>query len=140
MSLIHGSRGLIYFVHEWQPKFNESALLSDPEMLAAVTALNRQITSLAPVLNSLTVTEVAQVHSDNPEAPVALLVKRHEGSIYLFAVGLRDGKTTATFTVHNLPGDKTVTVLDENRTVISQNGVFRDAFAPSEVHLYRIGL
>lgn len=33
MSLIHGSMGLIYFVHEWTPKFNESALLSDPDML-----------------------------------------------------------------------------------------------------------
>src|SRR5208283_2414379 len=56
MSLIHGSRGLIYFVHEWKPRFNESALLGDPEMLAAVTALNRQIARLAPVLNSPTVT------------------------------------------------------------------------------------
>ena len=28
MSLIHGSMGLIYFVHEWKPKFNEWALLT----------------------------------------------------------------------------------------------------------------
>ena len=34
MSIIHGSQGLIYFVHEWQPRFNEAALLSDPDMLA----------------------------------------------------------------------------------------------------------
>ena len=54
MSLIHGSMGLIYFVHEWQPKFDEAALLHDPEMLRAVTAINRQITELAPVLNSPT--------------------------------------------------------------------------------------
>jgi len=47
MSIIHGSKGLIYFVHEWQPKFNESALLSDPEMLAAVTKINRRIAELA---------------------------------------------------------------------------------------------
>ncbi|MHC4676928.1 MAG: hypothetical protein ACYTBZ_30970, partial [Planctomycetota bacterium] len=43
MSIVHGSMGLIYFVHEWEPTFNESALLSDAEMLSAVTAINRQI-------------------------------------------------------------------------------------------------
>ncbi|MGH7969149.1 MAG: hypothetical protein ACREIC_10530, partial [Limisphaerales bacterium] len=51
MSLIQGSRGLIYFVHQFKPNFREAALLDDPEMLAGVTALNRQITRLAPVLN-----------------------------------------------------------------------------------------
>src|SRR5690606_34000166 len=52
MSLIHGSRGLIYFVHQFEPAFKEAALLDDPEMLAAVTAINRQIHELAPALNS----------------------------------------------------------------------------------------
>ena len=33
MSLVHGSRGLIYFVHQFKPRFNEHALLDDPEML-----------------------------------------------------------------------------------------------------------
>ena len=52
MSLIQGTRGLIYFVHQFKPTFREAALLDDPEMLAAVTALNQQITGLAPVLNT----------------------------------------------------------------------------------------
>jgi hypothetical protein len=43
MSLIHGSTGLLYFVHEFKPTFNEHALLHDPQMLAAVTAIDRQI-------------------------------------------------------------------------------------------------
>jgi hypothetical protein len=34
MSLIRGSRGLIYFVHQFKPTFREAALLDDPEMLA----------------------------------------------------------------------------------------------------------
>ena len=54
MSLIRGSRGLIYFVHQFAPSFKEAALLDDPEMLAAVTAINRQIRELAPALNSPT--------------------------------------------------------------------------------------
>jgi hypothetical protein len=139
MSLIHGSRGLIYFVHEWKPQFNESALLSDPEMLAAVTALNRQITALAPVLNSPTVKNGARVHSENPQAPVALMVKRHRGDVYVFAVAMRDSKTTATFSVEGFEGEKTVKVLDENRAILCRNGVFSDAFAPWDAHIYQLG-
>ena len=52
MALIRGARGLIYFVHQFKPTFQEAALLEDPEMLSAVTAINQQIHQLAPVLNS----------------------------------------------------------------------------------------
>jgi hypothetical protein len=97
MSLIHGSRGLIYFVHQFKPKFREPALLDDPEMLAAVTLLNRQVTGLAPVLNSPTITDAATVSSENAAVPVAIMVKRHENATYLFAVGMRNSTTTATF-------------------------------------------
>ena len=138
MSLIHGSRGLIYFVHEWKPRFNESALLSDPEMLAAVTAINRQIARLAPVLNRPTVTDAVAVGSENPGVPIAVMAKRTSNALYLFAVGMRDGKTTATFTLRGLAGAPKVEVLDENRTLDTENGVFRDDFQPWDAHLYRI--
>ncbi|MFQ6099106.1 MAG: hypothetical protein ACE5O2_15350, partial [Armatimonadota bacterium] len=52
MSLIHGSMGIIYFVHQFQPRFIEAGLLADAEMTAAVADINEQIHSLAPVLNS----------------------------------------------------------------------------------------
>jgi hypothetical protein len=138
MSLIHGSRGLIYFVHEWKPRFNESALLSDPEMLAAVTALNRQIARLAPVLNRPTVTDAAAVVSENPEVPVAAMAKRIGEALYVFAVEMRDAKTTASFTLRGLTGEPNVEVLDENRALNVKNGVFRDEFQSWDAHIYRI--
>ena len=137
MSLIHGSRGLIYFVHEWKPRFNESALLSDPEMLAAVTAINRQITRLAPVLNRPTASD-AVVVSENREVPIAVMIKRTDHALYLFAVGMRDGKTTAAFTLRGLRGESKVEVLDENRALNIRDGVFHDDFQPWDVHIYRI--
>jgi len=137
MSLIHGSRGIIYFVHHFDP-FVEAGLLRDAELLAAVTALNRQILRLAPVLNSPTV-EGPAVSSDNPEVPVALLAKQYQGATYLFAVAMREGETTATFTVPEVAGPRTVEVLDEERTLTLENGQFQDRFAPYQVHLYRIG-
>jgi hypothetical protein len=137
MSLIHGSMGLIYFVHEWQPRFNESALLSDAEMLSAVTAINHQITELAPVLNSPTIEDAASVSSSNEAVPVAIMTKKHDGATYLFAVAMRGDKTTATFILQHAEGTKTIEVIDENRTINAKNGVFKDNFEAWDVHLYR---
>ena len=138
MSIIHGSTGIIYFVHEWEPRFDESALLSDPGMLSAVTAINKRIAELAPVLNSPTIPGVATVSSDNNAVPVACMVKRHAGATYVFAVATRGDRTTAAFTVPGLPGARTVEVLGENRAVTMRQGVFTDSFGPWDVHLYRI--
>jgi len=136
MSIIHGSTGLIYFVHEWQPKFDESALLSDPVMYAAVARINRQIGELAPVLNSPTVAQAATVASK--DSPIAIMMKRRGGAVYLFTVALREAATQAQFTIRGLSGRRTVEVLGEDRTRESKDGVFEDEFQPWDVHLYRI--
>jgi len=138
MSIIHGSMGLVYFVHEWQPKFDESALLSDPEMLAAVSKINHQIADLAPVLNSPTIADAAKAASSNRSVPVATMVKKHQGAVYVFAVGMRDGQTRARFSVQGLSGPKRVEVLSEDRTLESKDGSFEDDFQPWAVHLYRV--
>ncbi len=139
MALIHGARGLIYFVHEWKPRFHESALLDDPEMLAAVTRLNRQIHELAPVLNSPALppgTVRVQVADDG--APVATLVQRHAGAWYVFAVAMRDRPARARFELAGLRGEAQVQVLGEDRTLRAREGSFEDAFTGYAVHLYRV--
>jgi hypothetical protein len=50
---------------------------------------------------------------------------------------MRGGRTTATFTVRGITGERTVDVLGENRTLAPKNGVFQDRFAAWDVHLYR---
>ena len=138
MSIIHGSMGLIYFVHEWQPKFNESALLSDDEMLSAVTEINKQIGGLAPVLNSPAIDGVVSVSSENKDVPVAVMTKNYKGATYLFAVGMRGAETNTKFTIPALEGGRTIDVLGENRTILSKDGLFSDSFEAWDVHLYRI--
>jgi hypothetical protein len=138
MSLIHGSMGLIYFVHEWNPKFNEWALLDDPEMLAGVTAVNNQIHKLAPVLNSPTVEDGATVKSASEEVPVALMVKHHGDATYVLSVGMRNAPTKGVFEVDGLPEEATAEVLGEGRTIPVENGRFEDEFRPYDVHLYKI--
>ncbi len=140
MSLIHGSRGLIYFCHTFKPKSIEAGLLADKEMAAAVGKINQQITDLAPVLNSPTLTDAVTVESSNKDVPVDFCVKMFNGVSYIFAVAMRDGPTKATFTVKTLPGTPAglAEVLGENRTIVVKNQQFTDEFKGYEVHLYKI--
>ncbi|OHB71180.1 MAG: hypothetical protein A2V70_14030, partial [Planctomycetes bacterium RBG_13_63_9] len=160
MSIIHGSQGIIYFCHQFQPRFIEAGLLADQQMAKAVGAMNQQIHGLAPVLHSPTVEDAVTVKSDPadvspdlaaalPSGPVAAMVKRHSGATYLFAVRMEQGRTeqgtsvkqgptTATFQLQGLPGKTTAEVIGENRTIQLENGTFADDFGPYEVHLYKI--
>jgi len=138
MSLIHSSRGLIYFVHQFKPRFIEAGLFADPEMLREVTAINTQIHELAPVLNSETIADAAAVESSNPEVPVDVMVKQHRGETYLFAVAMRGGETNATFTLREGPGAAAAQVLGEGRTIEVTARTFTDHFHPYDVHLYKV--
>jgi hypothetical protein len=136
MALIHGARGLIYFVHTWKPKFCEWGLLEDKPMLDGVTALNKQIQDLAPVLNSPTVEKGVTVVSANAEVPVVTLVKKHGGATYVFACAMREGETKTTFS--GLPAQGKVEVLGESRELPLKDGAFEDAFKSYGVHLYKV--
>ena len=136
LSLIHGSSGLIYFVHQFKPKFAEASLLQDADLLAGVTAINREIQSLAPALNSPTVADGATVTTSGADAPVDLMVKRQGGATYVFAAASRDRGTKASFTVKGASG--AAEVLGEGRSVPARDGKFEDSFEPYAVHLYRI--
>jgi hypothetical protein len=134
MALIHGANGIGYFCHMLTP-FDETGLLHDATMLSAVKALNLQIQSLAPVLNSTTITNLVTVTSTNAAVPIDILVKQSGSSTYVFAAAMRDGITTGTFT---FPFGAIANVLGEGRQIAISNGTFSDSFATNAVHLYQI--
>jgi hypothetical protein len=136
MSIIHGSTGLIWFVHQFEPRFIEPALLEDPEMLAAVTAINHQIRDLAPALNSPTIPSAVTAKVSDERVPVDVLCKKSDGALYVFAVAMQDAPTKATFTLADGPATGTVEVLGENQKLPVANSAFEDEFGPNEVHLY----
>ncbi len=138
MSIVFGSRGLIYFVHQFKPSFNEASLLADSELLQAVTRINRQIQSLAAVINSPPVADAGTVSSSNKLVPVRMSVRRYGGQTYVFAVSMYRKDTVANFTLRGVPGRRRVDVLGEGRYLYSSEGRFSDNFAPYDVHLYRI--
>jgi hypothetical protein len=136
MSLIHGSTGLIYFVHQFKPKFVEASLLQDADLLAGVTAINKQIKDLAPALNSPTVEGGATVTTSGADAPVDVLAKKQGDSVWVFAAAMRDKGTKASFEVKGAKG--AAEVLGESRSIPVKDGKFDDDFKPYDVHLYRI--
>ncbi len=135
MALIHGANGYLYFCHSFVPPQDEAAPLHDPLMLQAMKAINTQVTSLAPVLNSPTTHGYATVNSSNSEVPVDIMTKSYSKANYIFAAGMRCGFTTATF---NVTSGTSVEVLGEGRTINIIDGKFSDEFIPYGVHLYKI--
>ena len=139
MSLIAGSQGIIYFVHEFKPKFIEAGVLSHPEQAKAIAEVNKQITSLAPVLNSPTIAGGVTVKSSDEKAPVAAVMKQLGGATYVFAVAMRDQECAASFQFAKVVGgDTKAEVPDEGRTIPVKGGAFQDKFKGYEVHLYKV--
>ena len=108
-------------------------------MLSAVTAINRQIRELAPVLNSPTATNGLTIQTSNPGSPVAAVLKRHRDGSFVFAVNLQNQPVRATFAMREAPAGTEANVLSESRRIAIQAGGFTEEFQPYSVHLYRIG-
>lgn len=138
ISIVHGSMGIGYFVHQFEPSFVEAALLANDTMKTAVAEINGRITELAPVLNTQSVSGAVTVTPDDDAIPIDTMVKRLGDATYLFAVSMRAGTTSASFDVTCLPGSATATVLDESRSIPVSNGRFSDQFTDYQAHLYRI--
>ncbi len=138
MSIVSGSSGLIYFVHEWNPETDSRRLLNDEEMRLAVADINAQIHRLAPVINSPTVLFGAEATCSNPEARVKTMVKRYKGEVWLFACSMRRVATDVSFLVSGVGENASVEAVDEGRTLSAENGSFGDSFEPYGVHIYRI--
>ena len=99
----------------------------------AVTEVNRQITELAPVLNT-------QSYQHSFNASLDTMLKHHNGASYVFAMQKRD-KTTGSYSF-TLPAGMAgtrVEVLYENRTLPISGGAFQDSFAAeNSYHIYKI--
>jgi hypothetical protein len=138
MSIVHGSMGIGYFVHQFNP-FAEHALLDDATMKAAVAAINQQIRDLAPVLNTPPIINAGAVASADASVPVDMLIKRQGAATYVFAVAMRGSATRATFSgLTNIGAGAVVEVLGEGRTIALSGNSFQDDFAAWGVRLYKI--
>ena len=109
-------------------------------MKPAVTAINSRVSALAPVLNGPSVTGTVTVASDAASAPIDIMVKNHAGSIYIFAVAMRNTPAKGSFSIAGPGQTAAIEVLDENRSISAIEGKFQDDFKGYGVHLYKINV
>ena len=135
-SIIAGARGIIYFQHSFggpcvgDHHTTRSNCEGTRPMLISV---NTQIKSLAPVLNSPSLSSGFSASSS-----VKALAKWDHSNFYVFAGSTESTASTGTFSIPCV-GDATATVVGENRTVPVNAGTFSDSFADGNaVHIYRI--
>ena len=149
MSIVHGSQGIVYFCHQFQPRFIEAGLLADEEMARAVGAINREIRSLAAVIQSPTLPNAASVSVSPPDVSadmaqllgshgIAIAAKTYKSTLYLFAVRMEASPARGIFELKGTPGEASVHVIGENRTILARDRRFEDDFAPHAVHLYKM--
>ncbi|HVU49654.1 MAG TPA: hypothetical protein VHL80_03145 [Polyangia bacterium] len=142
MSLVHGAAGVQYFCHRFLPTFSETDCLDDAPTKAALAEINGRIRALAPVLNTPSVANGVTVSSSTASIPVDVMLKRQGGATYLFAVEMRAGATTATFTLRALPATASIEAIGEGRappaTAVAGGVTFSDDFSGYGVHLYKI--
>ncbi|WP_416403103.1 hypothetical protein [Arthrobacter sp. LFS091] len=133
-SLIHGARGVIYFNHNFGGDCISQHVLRDcgTQVRPTVTALNQQITKLAPVLNAPFLDGATTA-----TGPVDLSTKMYDHTAYIFAGATKPAGGQASFTLKC--GGSSAVVIDENRTIPILDGRFTDTFQDGNaVHLYRI--
>jgi hypothetical protein len=69
---------------------------------------------------------------------IAMAVKNHQRTTYIFAVRMEDSPAKATFSMAGMSGTASVEVIGETRTIRMRDGRFEDNFGPHAVHLYRV--
>jgi hypothetical protein len=134
--IIHGARGTIYFNHNFGGSCLTQHLLRDDcgaAVRPTVTAVNKQVAELAPVLNSPFVDGLLTA-----TGKVDTAVKSYNGSFYVLAGSAQQASQSTTFT-SECTSATTATVLGENRTLPVSAGKFTDTFADGNaVHLYQL--
>ena len=132
LAVAGGAVGIGWFTAGWAPGTLWNRWEIDPAMLAQLRATDARLHSLAAVLTAPW-SEVAY----SPAAGVAASSRTYDAARYVIAVNSTSTPTTVPLRVPEL-GRRTLTVLDEQRTVRSDaHGVFHDRFGPYAVHLYR---
>jgi hypothetical protein len=158
-AIIAGARGILWFQQSYGGRCADSSTFYDGsnpksklydcqqtpgvtlhDVVANVTAVNHEITSL----NSVLLSPFAENYVGVGDADVSVMAKDSNGDFYVFAASGKpaDPPSANQSVTFKLAGNYTgkVTVVDEGRTLNAVNGVFTDKFANEDsVHIYQIG-
>ncbi len=103
MAIIHGAKGIVYFVHEFAPTFREDGIFRHPDVVQEVAQTNALIKSLAIPLNTPNLAGKLTVQST---VPIATMVKQYENIIYVFAIAMNDSASKPRFAIKGFDATK----------------------------------
>jgi hypothetical protein len=129
--LVWGAKAIFYYPWDDGP----TGLVKDPELMAAVGRLNRELQQLGPELLACD----SQVTAANtaPHAGLYAAVYRGARAAYVIAVNAKPQAATLTVPAPGL-ADATADVLFEDRQVALTGGQLTDRFEPLAVHVYGV--
>lgn len=136
-----GADGIIYFAHEFAPKFVEAGCLQYPEIVAALQAINSEVTAKAPILHSARAdAEVAIAVAGAGGAAggdVAIRAHHHGDELHAFVAVMQSAAATVTLTPRSKGAQwRAVRVDDRPREALS-SGRFRRELQGYAVHYLR---
>ncbi len=137
MSIIHGSRGIIYFVHQFEPNFIEASLLQDAELSRGVSEINRIVHSLADAIYSPETTDAFTIAIDGKESNIASTSRSVGTEDFLFLVNMSNKQCDIQVERTLSPYTGSVEVLGEGREISASDGKLKDTLGPYGVRLYR---
>ena len=118
LAIAGGAKGLGFFPASWTPDIG-----------AAIARVSRDVAKLGPALSA----PASPDASDN--ANVWVGSRSYDGATYVIAVNAGFEPVQATLKAPEV-GTSTLSVLDENRSVLALDGTFSDSFEPLGVHVY----
>jgi hypothetical protein len=144
MSIISGARGIVYFVHQFKPRFVEASWFESADLAQAIKRINAQVQGLAKVIASPPSDDLAEISLRDdqgleiPAGQVAVTTRRDGKVRYLFLSSLASQPMRATLRLRDGADIGSVDVIDEDRSLKQETGMFEDDLPPYAVRLYRV--
>ncbi|MDD5599732.1 MAG: hypothetical protein PHV82_17435, partial [Victivallaceae bacterium] len=110
-----------------------------PEQWNAILKCIKEIKVLEPVILSNSVPSRIKISSSMDPSAIISDIRKFKDTYYLFAVNVRRKKTVEAVISNVSTAISELSVLFENRKLVSVKGIFNDTFRPLEVHIYEIG-
>jgi hypothetical protein len=134
-AIIHGARGIAYFVVDARHPIERPDAVP-PDLLREMEAQNARITGLADVLQ--TPVNPSQIAVRAP-SPIEYTWRRVGSETFAIALNRSAAPVTAaTMSLLGVDVPPSVAVRGEHRTLATSGNHFTDAFGPYEVHVYRL--
>jgi len=137
MAVVHGAEGVIYFVHQFKPRFNDNAVLDDRRSRRAVMETNRELLELAPMLKLGRALPAPARETPAGADALAIRALAFDGAVFLLCISKMDGPLRARIALPEGAGGGVD--LRSGARVAAKDGAITLVFDRYEPRLIRIG-